>query len=413
MAQRPRPSPQPVKAGDKAATATVKSPKALYRAPSVRGNGDNLGDIAGSGLPGSGLPSSGIPGSGIGGSGLGSNNNGMPSPRPANPRMDTPSAYYNDIPDENALLQGSNAAQLPISNPLVPSTAPETGRGFMVAVLIGVSLAVVALLIVLILVLTGRKPDNNIVFNVPTPQPTVTTPPAGAAPNATPAPSPVVTPTTPTLSPTTPAGPAVVVPAPITPAAAPVAQGPVSHPNPPNPVGNRNNPMFFGVKFTNLRSIVFVLDNGVSNQSSLAGLNRSVVNSLAGMPNTRTVHIEYWDNATGPSFPQAGMLQCDGNTGANAAAVLNNAASSTDPAPDTAMQTALALKPDCVVFVCGRNLDDATRDRLIAMVKATKSKMIVFGLNGAAAAPLQALAAANAGGSYHDIPARSLLNYAR
>jgi hypothetical protein len=399
---RPHPSPQPLKpseVADKAKANAAKPPKTLYRTPSAARAGspnDPFGDITGSGLPGSGLPGSGMQGSGLPGSGIGGSGfpgSGMPSPRPSRPQMAQAPPTYDDLPDDTALLQGANAAPMPIaSDRMLPPQ--ESNRSSMLPILIGISLSVVVLLIVLIIVLTGRKSSDNPIASAPIP--------IAPAPNPTPPQS---------SSPT----PDVSIPAPVVANSTQLPNTPqaaANHPQPPTPIANKNNPRFLGVKLTGLRTIVFVLDNGPSQQAILPDLNRAVLNSIASMPTSRSFHVEYWDSSASPSYPANGMIVANDTNAAAAAAVLNNLPAATDPDPDAALKHAAALRPNAIVLVTGRVIDDATRDRLLAILKGSPAKVFAFSISGGPGNDLQAIATAT-NGQYKDVSTNQLATFAK
>ena len=409
IAARTRPSPQPVKPGTapEISKAVGKSPKALYRTPSAaRSAGlpaDPFAEITGSGLPGSGLPGSGIAGSGL-------NGGGLPSPRPIRPQAAPPN--YDDLPDDTALLQGSNAAPMPIA-PILSPPAAESPRSVMLFVLIGISLSVVVLLIVLIIILTGhRAPENNFVINPPTPVPVTPTPTPLPAPQP-PSNGSTALPANSDHTPTAPVQPAAVQPTPSQPT--PVAPAVASHPNPPVAPANKANTTFMGVAYTNLRSIAIVIDNGASQRDALPNVNRAVLNAIAGMPTQRTIAIEYWDSTAGPSYPRTGtaMVRVADSTGATVAAIMNNTPAATDPTPDAAMQKAVAFKPNAIMFITGRTIDDATRARLLAILRGSSgSKVFTFGIDGAGSDALTAIARST-GGQYKSISTSQLAGYAK
>jgi hypothetical protein len=291
----------------------------------------------------------------------------------------------------------------------------------MLLVLIGISSSVVVLLIVLIIVLTGhRAPENTFVINPSSSTPVSPSPvsPTPVSPTpVNPTPTPLPNPASPSDgSPIAPASsdhtsPTPVQPSPIEPP--PVAPAVATHPNPPAPIANKANTTFMGVPYTNLRNIAIVIDNGVSQRDILPNVNRAVLNAIEGMPTQRSVHIEYWDSTAGPSYPRTGMARVTDGTGAAAAAVMNNIPAATDPTPDAAMQKAVALKPQAIMLISGRTIDDATRARLLAILKGSSTtKVFAFGVNGAGPDGLGAIARAT-GGQYKDVSTSQLAAYAK
>jgi hypothetical protein len=167
-----------------------------------------------------------------------------------------------------------------------------------------------------------------------------------------------------------------------------------------------------GVRLTNMRTIVFIIDNGPSQQPYLADVNRAVLNSLETMPTSRSIHIEYWDSSAAPSYPANGLTAVNDNSVAAAVAAMINTPALTDPDPDAAIKKAVSLKPNAIVLITGRTFDDATRDRLLAEFKGPASKVFAFSINSPTNSTLQAIATTT-GGQYTDITTARLSTYAK
>jgi hypothetical protein len=95
-----------------------------------------------------------------------------------------------------------------------------------------------------------------------------------------------------------------------------------------------------------------------------------------------------------------------------AAAVITNDAAAVDPGPDNAMRLAVNLRPNAIMFVTARPIDDATRTRLLGLLVGSPSKVLAYSLNLGSSDNLKAIATAT-GGQYKDLSSNQLASYAR
>ena len=172
--------------------------------------------------------------------------------------------------------------------------------------------------------------------------------------------------------------------------------------------GGLISPTFAGVPI-NANSVIYLLDNGNSNDTLFDPLKAACYKSLETLGSDRKFQVRVWDNGlSNVVFPSDGMHNASAQEIAACKRALADTIASGNSHLSGPLKQALAEKPGAVVIATGKW--ELERDDLAALAAATDAgvHLYTFGLGTAPEQGALKLAANGTGGQYRHLSAGEL-----